>query len=403
METKPKDGMEKTKIGLWKPLVYSFRACYYGDWPLLDTQGHEFTDADSVDFKMRGKPLAGRYKFVPWVLKGDMDFAINHFEMPGHWSSGHPCPACPCVREDGSLNSWNNFGPLAVWKGFVFEDMLPYRQHCAFKGKVVHQIHEPLDNNGLGMHIKSSYKDSLHVVDLGVAMHIGGNVLYLLCYQNLPGSPSDNIAQVWGEVGEIYKARLTTSQFSLLSLNSFCDPRSPHADFPLLKGKGAEIRHVMPILWTIWRKHMKPDTEYDRHVERVLKHICKFYELLEYKNADGHYPFRLPAEVSTILIKSVDDLLTHYTHLAFVSVSADRKVMRWAVVPKHHYFWHLARESADINTRFTWCYANEDFVGKMAVIGTSTRHGLPAAYRSKAISGKYALGLALRLHHASAS
>ena len=150
MEAKPKDGMEKTKIGLWKPLVSSFRACYYGDWPLLDTQGHEFTDADSVDFKMRGKPLAGRYKFVPWVLKGDMDFAINHFEMPGHWNSGHPCPACPCVREDGSLNSWNNFGPLAVWKGFVFEDMLPYRQHCAFKGKVVHQIHEPLDNNGLG-------------------------------------------------------------------------------------------------------------------------------------------------------------------------------------------------------------------------------------------------------------
>ena len=247
------------------------------------------------------------------------------------------------------------------------------------------------------MHIKSSYKDSLHVVDLGVAKHIGGNVLYLLCYRMLPGSPLNNITQVWGEVGEIYSGQQTTSQFSHLSLNSFCDTSSPHADFPLLKGKGAEIRHLMPILFVLWQRHMTSDSDYDRHVERLLKHLCKFYEALNYKNANGNYPFRLPTEVSTTITKSVDALLTHYSHLAVESVK--NKVMRWAVVPKHHYMWHLARESTEINPRFTWCYANEDFVGKMAVIGMSTRHGLPAAYRSMAVSNKYALGLALRLHH----
>ena len=135
MEADTRAGLGKTKIELWKPLVHSFRACYYGKWPLLDTKGQQYSNVDSVDYNMMDEFVAGGYKLVPWVLKGDMVFAINHFESPGHWTSGHPCPACPCVRQDGSPNSWNNFGPLATWKGFIFEDMLPYRNHCALKGK----------------------------------------------------------------------------------------------------------------------------------------------------------------------------------------------------------------------------------------------------------------------------
>ena len=47
----------------------------------------------------------------------------------------------------------------------------------------------------------------------------------------------------------------------------FCDPRSPHTDYPLLKGNGAEIRHLMLILLQLWQRHMSADAECDRHVE----------------------------------------------------------------------------------------------------------------------------------------
>lgn len=76
-----------------------------------------------------------------------------------------------------------------------------YAAHCAFKGKALHQMFTPLAKNGMGMHVKSQTKNSLHVVYLGAGMHIGGDILCLLCYTGiLPGSPSDNMAQVWEEV-----------------------------------------------------------------------------------------------------------------------------------------------------------------------------------------------------------
>lgn len=44
------------------------------------------------------------------------------------------------------------------------------------------------------MHPMSSYMDYLHVVDLGVAMHLCGNVLHLLCYDVLPGTAAANMS-----------------------------------------------------------------------------------------------------------------------------------------------------------------------------------------------------------------
>ena len=60
--------------------------------------------------------------------------------------------------------------------------------HCSMLGKPIHQLFQPLGQGGLGMHPKSLYMDCLHVVDLGVAMHVCGNVSHLLCYHGLPHS-----------------------------------------------------------------------------------------------------------------------------------------------------------------------------------------------------------------------
>ena len=128
-----------------------------------------------------------------------------------------------------------------MWKGFVFEDMQVYNAHCASLGKAVHQIYSPIERGGLGVHIKSQYMDTLHVVDLGVARHIGANLLWVLSFTNiLTGSPEQHIAQIWGEVQHLYRERATSFQYSYIDLHSFCDPSKPRSDIPLLKGKGAE-------------------------------------------------------------------------------------------------------------------------------------------------------------------
>ena len=86
-----------TKKEMWKPLVHSLRALYYGMWPEKDPQGLDIVGPpESDNFKRKGEKLAGDYKFVVWVIKGDMEFSVNHYQQPGHWASNHPCPACPC-------------------------------------------------------------------------------------------------------------------------------------------------------------------------------------------------------------------------------------------------------------------------------------------------------------------
>jgi hypothetical protein len=393
-----------TKTEMWQPLVHSLRAMYFGKWPTKDPTGSEIVGPQESDsFTMKGQALAGGYSFVCWVNKGDMDFHINHYQQPGHWSSNNPCPACQCTREEDSPMRWNNFSPETpqrrTWKSSTFTSMTAYSTFCRSKGKQVHLIFKPLSQGGLGMHVMSQYKDALHVGDMGVTKHACGNVLWLLCYTDVLGEgmrPADKMARVWGEICDLYKARGTSSQYSHLSLASFCDPEKPRADYPVLKGKGAEMRHLLPILKTIWAKYARSVIHYEQHVLQVLNRLHSFYVALDFTQ-DGMFPFHLPLAVSEQILIDIDALLQHWALLSRQSV--ERNLNLWHVVPKHHYLWHLAQEASHLNPRMSWCYANEDFVGKLATVGLSTRHGQAAAYRSKQLVEKYILGITLRMFH----
>ena len=144
---------------------------------------------------------------------------------------------------------------------------------------------------------------------------------------------------------------------------------------------------------------MRPGNNHDRHVERVLQKMTSFYECINHTDANGVHPFHLPAHIAKKLVKDIDRLLIYISHLSRESML--NNVMRWYIVPKHHYLWHLANEAADLNPRMSWCYSNEDFVGQKSIIGMSTRHGQAAAFRSHALARKYILGLFLRMYHAS--
>ena len=297
--------------------------------------------------------------------------------------------------------AWNNFSPQAEWKTKWFATFEGFVRHCSMLSKPIHQLFHPLEQGGLGIHPMRSYMDSLHVVDLGVAMHLCGNVLHLLCYDVLPGTTAANMSSVWQEVSRLYGDRDTSSQFAHLDLRSFCDPAKPHAGFPLLKGKGAQIRHLAPILALIWRQHIRPDNRYDMHVEKVLDNLVLFYRCLDFTDSKGLHPFHLPQQIAQRLLKHVDQFLWHYFFLAEDSLRRVPAKCLWSIVPKHHYFWHLAMQANDLNPRMSWCYANEDVVGNIAIIGMSCRHGQVAATRSKSLMAKYIMGIILRMHHAS--
>ena len=67
------------------------------------------------------------------------------------------------------------------------------------------------------------------------------------------------------------------------------------------------------------------------------------------------------------------------------------------VRPKLRYLWHIARQAAYMSPRLAWCFGNEDFVGKMAVLGQAERHGLTAVMRSQGMVKRYAMAMGLRM------
>ena len=73
MESEDSLGSGKTKTEMWKFIVHSLRACYYGKWPEQDPLGNDFP-ARSMNHKHRGHEIMGGYVLVPWIIKGDMDF-----------------------------------------------------------------------------------------------------------------------------------------------------------------------------------------------------------------------------------------------------------------------------------------------------------------------------------------
>ena len=301
--------------------------------------------------------------------------------------------------------AWNNFSPTAEWKTKGFDSLDAFATHCEMFGKPLHQLFVPLEQGGLGMHPLSLYMDCLHVVDLGVAMHVCGNVLYLLCYDNmLPNTAAVNMDYLLERINNVCHDFNVTSQFPHLGLHNFIkDPTRPHADFRKLNGKDAQIRHLVPLLALIWKDHMRDRNRYDRHVEKLLDSLHSFYKLLDHTNAQNMYPFQPPQEIARKMLKHVDNFLFHYMLLADQSLKCVPAKCQWNFAIKHNYFWHLAKRARDLNPRLAWCYANEDFVGNMATIGMSCRHGQVAASRSESLVSKCILGITLRMFHALAS
>ena len=113
------------------------------------------------------------------------------------------------------------------------------------------------------------------------------------------------------------------------------------------------------------------------------------------------HPFHLPKQIVKHLLKQAEQFLWHYSWLSEQSLTHVPAQFLWSLVTKHHDCWHLAMQANDLNPRMAWCYANEDFVGRISTIGMSCRHGQVAASRSKSLMAKYILGIVLRMHHDS--
>ena len=205
--------------------------------------------------------------------------------------------------------------------------------------------------------------DELHVLHIGCSQYLLGSVLWALVYGGvLTGSLRDNMARVWEEILVEYAEQNIEEQFSSITLNTFIDPEHPRSTYPKLKGRGGEIKSLVPAMATVWGRLKRDGNEHDDRMMDLLSSAVTIQELI----SDHKYDLFMLPEASRQLRNAIDVYLHMWTVVGQMSdAMADMEVN---AVPKLHWLYHLGIRSMYLSPRRGACFIDEDFVKCMKQI-----------------------------------
>jgi hypothetical protein len=388
------DCTTETNPVIWEVLVWSFLAPETGLHPFKDHRGEYFTSEPWLS--LAGTPLAGGLIGNLWNFRSDADYVYKDLNLPGYWSSGNPCHSCFCDKVAGPTH-FLNFGPDATWPNTIFLAMQSFFDFCALKGKPVHALFRPRSQGGLGLHILIMLRDSLHVMDLGTTPLLLGSVLWLLCYGDYicDGDPAAACRKVFSDVDDLYKANKVSTRMGNIELSMFVNPEFPRRGSPYLKAKGAEARHLTPVLALVFARYSK-GTAYDRHVLNALNLLTDIYGLIGARTDDGSVPLFLSEAASDVLRETIDHFLIEVSFLESIAIGDELGLFHG--VSKHHSLWHMGFESQFAHPSCGRTYVNEDFMQHMRKVGMAQRHAVPSSRRSLTVCERIAVGRSIQLH-----
>ena len=170
----------------------------------------------------------------------------------------------------------------------------------------------------------------------------------------------------------------------------FCDPKEPRKTFPRLKGKAAEIKHLVPALLWAWRKVMVAGDDVHMQVEVLLQCSAFMDECMDlHKDADV-----MPADVSEkfkqagfALNACMNSLHSYYRDRGALSE------FLFNIVPKNHYLAHIALAAAYLNPRMAACYMGEDMMHQMRRLSAGCVKGNGPTKAGNKLVAWYAHGL----------
>ena len=249
---------------------------------------------------------------------------------------------------------WNNCGPNAGWRRTK-------RSHAVWEQD--HRIRSAaiplLFRVFVGLTISAVAIDTLHVVDLGVAAHVLGNMFLLVCFKRRGGSIESRVAALGDEIEAWHRARRQQSglrgKLTLQRLKS-------ESGFPKFKGKGASVRSLLPFALDLARREHLED-----RIIGIATYLNEFYDIIHQQS------LFLEQQAVDRLGFIVNIFCNLYTDLSRHYFDKDEKYFK--ATPKLHLFLHLAEDqvkSFQINPKQFWCYADEDLVGQLVEIASAT-------------------------------
>ena len=166
---------------------------------------------------------------------------------------------------------------------------------------------------------------------------------------------------------------------------------SKAGEFPELKGRAAEIRHLGKPLLAVWNKHFHPGNREHRLVRLALQASVGIEDVLDVAQGD----FVLGDAAANALREHCFNLMALATCLGNLYHPRHVKLFHYTI--KCHYILHLGLMAKELNPRLGWCYAGEDWMQKAKVLLASCQKGTrPPEAINKALS-KYCYGLTFNM------
>ena len=295
-------------------------------------------------------------------MKGDLDYFAKGLYLR-HYAADSFCEFC-CAHSSTAdpPGLWSNFRQDARWKQQLFT--VP-------EWRALHPIrHWLFEAFGFLTHHNIEC-DELHILYLGVTQVALGSVLWVMAYRSMPETPHANVERIWSFVVDCYKDVGSSTEFTNLGLRSFTDPSSPHADYPVLRGRGAEIKDITEPVHRAWRHFRNPGTYEFARVDQMLEPLVAFQAILSTHSND----LFLPVSTAQRFREHVDDFLMAYSYLA--NKADEEGALLWSVRPKLHWLYHMAGKADKLNPRASACLIDEDYMGHIKKVVQTSVQGTP--------------------------
>jgi hypothetical protein len=318
-----------------------------------------------------GDMLAGGWRGVVWVLRGDLEYFANTLHLD-HFGSLSPCFLCKANCDDNDA-PWSDCRPEAAWRSRLWtkDDWYAAKQrHIVFDLP--------------GVSILNVMPDIMHTKHLGCDQYLYGSVLYLLTHDVMAETPADNLERIWVHVQRLYKELDIKNRICDLKLSMYVRPN----DFPKLKAKAANVRAFGQILLTIWEDNMDVANPVHRQIRLALKLSARLEELIEVEHREHHMDDGVQAEFAAC----IQNLANLVTSLANHYHGQGRKVFHFTI--KMHSLMHFSEIAKYQHPRSTWCYSGEGFMQVCKKIAISCIHGSKQQLVSKKATKKFYEGIA---------
>jgi len=364
---------------LWRILAWSFEALSRGVFPVTDAFGQPFP-VGTKDYIRAGKPLAGGYAGVVWCVEGDLDYFAKNLWL-NHWSSAHPCPWCPCNKMEGDGMCWSEFREgRAEWQGECWSNPEWLEANT--------DRHPLLSLPGVG--IENCFPDLMHTKHGGCDKYNYASVIHILCFEIMPDDPATNLDVIWAECVQYCKTRGIRNRYRAMKPSLVWKVRAPHANYPKMRGKMAEIRNIGEPLLHVWNTRSDRANLKHQQIAFMLRCSVKIESMLR----DNRHCYRYPPDLADEFLQTTERYLQLTSSLARQYADSGRQL--FDVTTKHHILWHCAKSAELLNPCRSWCYMGEDNMQHLRKLAASSLAGTKPACVGAKVLRKWLRGFTLR-------